>query len=84
MKGVVSRVTSKKVLKAFFLEARVLVDSRCSRRNSPDEALHVGESGVALGRPVPENSEITDTHTHPHTHPHTHTHTHTHGIQVLL
>ena len=39
------------------------VDSRCSRCNSPDEALHVGESGMALRRPIPENSEITDTHT---------------------
>ena len=64
MKGGVSRVTSEKVLKGFLSRSTRAVDSICSRRNSPDEALQVGESGVSLGRPVPENSEITDTHTH--------------------
>ena len=38
------------------------VDSRCSWSNSPDEALHVVESGLALRRPVPKMSE-TQTYT---------------------
>ena len=37
------------------------VDSRYGRSDSPHDAHQVGESGVALGRPVPENSEITNT-----------------------
>ena len=40
------------------------VNSRSSCCNSPGEVLHVGASSVALQPPVPDISEITDTHTH--------------------
>ena len=66
MKGVVSRVTCESV-KGFISRTTRRVDSKTSRWNSPGEALHVGESRVALRRPVPEISEITNTHTHTHT-----------------
>ena len=49
--------------KRFLSRSTRPVDWRCSRCNSPDEALHAGESGVSLGRPVPEKSEITSTYT---------------------
>ena len=39
------------------------VNSKSSHCNSPSEALHVRASSVALLLPVPDISEITDTHT---------------------
>ena len=39
------------------------VNSKSSRCNSADEALHVGASSVALPPPVPDFPEFTDTHT---------------------
>ena len=67
MKDVVSRITSEKVLKAFFSRTTRRVDSKTSHCNSSGEALHVGESSVALRRPVPEISEITNAQTDTHT-----------------
>ena len=70
MKGVVSRVTFEKVLKAFSLEPCV-VPTQEAVVNSPGEALHIGASSVALRPPVPDISEITDRHTDTRTHTHT-------------
>ena len=38
------------------------VNSKSSHCNSPSEALHVGASSVTLQSPIPDMSEITDTH----------------------
>ena len=60
MKGVVSRVTSEKVLEAFLLEPRVV-----STREAvgATRQANVGEGGIVLRPAVPEKLEITATHT---------------------
>ena len=70
MKGAVSRVTGEKVLKAFLLEPRVVSTGEAVvvTRLAPGEALHVGESGMALRPPVPAELEITNKHTDTQTH----------------
>ena len=44
------------------------VGSKTSQYNSPGEALQNGVRSMALRPPVPDMSEITDTHTHTHGH----------------
>ena len=64
LKGVVSCPTSEKVRKYCFLfQSTHCVNSQSSQYGSTGEALQVGESGVALQRPILENSEITDRQT---------------------
>ena len=60
MKGVVSCVTGQKVMKASSFEPRII----CQLEKQPGEALHIGESNVALRPPVLEMLEIADRHTH--------------------
>ena len=79
VKGVVSHITSEKVLKAFFLEGRVL-----STRNAVDATRQTKLSTLLKAAwrydvPFPRtHADITHTQTHAHTHTRARAHKHTH------
>ena len=72
MKGVVSRFAREKVLKAFSLEACVDSTRDAVLVTRQAKLPTLVKAARRYDVPVPENSEVTNRHTH------------THGIPVLL